>query len=269
MKKVLVLTDLHLKARGGTIIGLDPVTRFEEALQAATSAHPDAAAVILTGDLTHSGRVEEYEVLRDVLRTCPSPVHLMLGNHDNRATFRSVFPKHPVTPDGHVQQVIDLGGHRLILLDTFDDAPDPPHAGRLCDRRLAWLKAALDGADGRQPVVFAHHPPMTVGIAGMDPIRLTNGETLLSLLAPTSAHLVCGHLHRTVSGVARGVPFTIFKSTCHQGLLDLDDPDSTLSVAEPAAYGLLLLTPGQVIAHSEDIGLGIVGASDQDALPEV
>jgi hypothetical protein len=34
----------------------------------------------------------------------------------------------------------------------------------------------------------------------------------------------------------------MFKGTCHQAPLDLIRPDSTLSIAEPAAYGLLLLS---------------------------
>jgi hypothetical protein len=45
-------------------------------------------------------------------------------------------------------------------------------------------------------------------------------------------------------------------------------PDSTLSIAEPAAYGLLLLSEGGVIAHSEDIGLNLTPCSGSDALPE-
>jgi hypothetical protein len=60
----------------------------------------------------------------------------------------------------------------------------------------------------------------------------------------------------------------MFKSTCHQAPLDLIRPDSTLSIAEPAAYGLLLLSEGGVIAHNEDIGLNLTPCSGSDALPE-
>jgi hypothetical protein len=60
----------------------------------------------------------------------------------------------------------------------------------------------------------------------------------------------------------------MFKSTCHQAPLDLIRPDSTLSIAEPAAYGLLLLTKAGVIAHSEDIGLNLTPRSCSDALRE-
>ncbi|AKS45634.1 3',5'-cyclic AMP phosphodiesterase CpdA [Octadecabacter temperatus] len=268
MEKILALTDLHLRGAGQTIIGLDPTARLREALDAALNDHPDAKALILMGDLTHSGRSEEYETLREILQDCPIPVTYMLGNHDLRAPFRTAFPDAPVTPQGHVQHIIDLPDHRIITLDTHQADVEPHHAGFLCEDRLAWLDAALEGADGRLPLVFTHHPPHAVGLPGMDAIALTNGDALLERLAHAKAHLFCGHVHRTISGQASGVPFTMFKSTCHQAPLDLIAADSTLSNAEPAAYGLLLLSKGGVIAHSEDVGLNFPPISGSDALPK-
>ena len=268
MDKILVLTDLHLRGAGQTIIGLDPTERLREALNAALGDHPDAKALILTGDLTNSGRDEEYKILRDMLRDCHVPVTYMIGNHDLRAPFRAAFPDAVVTPQGHVQRVIDLPNHRVITLDTHETDAVPPHSGFLCEDRMAWLDAALAGADGRLPLVFTHHPPHAVGIPGMDPIALVNGTALLDRLARAKAHLICGHVHRTISGQARGVPFTMFKSTCHQVPLNLVDDDCALSTAEPGAYGLLLLSAGGVIAHSEDIGLNAPSISSSDALPD-
>ncbi|WP_439141473.1 phosphodiesterase [Pseudooctadecabacter sp.] len=266
--KIIVLTDLHLRAGGKTIIGLDPTARFEAAYGAALADHGDAAALVIMGDLTHSGRAEEFAILRDTLKTCPLPVLLMLGNHDDRPVFRAAFPDHPATRAGHVQQIMDLLHHRLITLDSHEASPDPVHSGALCDARLSWLDEALAGAGDRMPLVFVHHPPFETGLPGMDAIRLMNGGDLLDRLRPTGAHLFCGHIHRTISGQAGGVPFTMFKSTCHQAPLDLHDPDCTLSTAEPGAYGLLWLTPDGVVAHSEDVGLDMTAISATDALPE-
>jgi hypothetical protein len=87
----------------------------------------------------------------------------------------------------------------------------------------------------------------------MDAIPLADGDALLARLARHGAHLFCGHVHRTISGSTGGVPWTMFKSTCHQGPLDLVTPDSSLAIDEPGAYGVVLLPPGGVIAHSEDV----------------
>jgi hypothetical protein len=120
---------------------------------------------------------------------------------------------------------------------------------------MTWLETALDGAQGRIPLVFTHHPPFETGIVGMDAINLENGAQVLDLLAKhPSVHLFCGHIHRTISGSTRCVAWTMFKSPCHQGVLDLVDPCSSLSIDEPGAYGLLLLGPEGVVAHSQDVG---------------
>lgn len=251
--KLLVLTDLHLRERGETIIGLDPAARLRAVLDHALDHHGDADAMVLTGDLTHTGKGAEYAVLRHMLAEVPLPVLPMIGNHDRRAVFCAAFPDAPLSDGGFVQQIRDLDGHRIITLDS-NDGPFGHHAGRLCDQRMAYLRHALEEAGGRVPLVFIHHPPMDVGLPGMDAIKLENGAEMLALLAAhPKAALFCGHVHRTISGSAGGVPFTLFKSPCHQAPLDLETADSSLSIDEPGAYGLLLLTPEGVVAHSQDV----------------
>lgn len=258
MKKILFLTDLHLRAAGKTIIGLDPTTRFRMVLKAAIAAHPDAAALVLLGDLTHEGDPAAYATLRRLLSDIPCPVIPMMGNHDHRGKFLSVFPDAPQTARGHIQHFLDIDRHRIITLDSLDGPPfrDDHHAGRLCPDRLAFLEEALATRDGRHAVVCIHHPPFDTGIIGMDRIKLTDGDAFLDLLARHgNVHLICGHIHRTMSGSSRGVPWCMFKSPCHQGLLEFDTPNAHLSSNEPGAYGIGLLMPDGLVVHSEDVGL--------------
>ena len=257
MDKLILITDLHITSEGDRIIGLDPVARLTSVLDAATTDHPDACAIVMMGDLTHHGRPDQYARLAQVLDRYDLPVIPMLGNHDRRDAFREVFCSAPRDDAGFVQSVFDLDHHRIITLDTLDGPPYPRghHAGRLCPDRLAWLDAALLGAGDKSIVVIAHHPPFDTGIVGMDDIKLANGRDLLSRLAAVpTAHLICGHIHRTISGKTNGVSWTMLKSTCHQGVLDLTEPDSSLSVDEPAAYGLAILTPSSIAIHSQDVG---------------
>ena len=266
--KIITLTDLHFTSAGEQIIGLDTAARFQQTLTHALTHQSDAVAIILMGDLTHHGTADQYARLAKVIMPLDIPVIPMLGNHDRRDMFLAAFPDTDVTPSGHVQTVVDLPTHRIITLDTYDENADPLHSGWMCGARLAWLDQALADAEGRMPLVFTHHPPHAVGLPGMDAIALRNGDDLLARLAGSGAHLFSGHVHRTISGQAQGVPFSMFKSPCHQAPLDLVHLDSTLSVAEPGAYGLLLLGAQGVIAHSEDVGLGSVPVSGNDALPE-
>ena len=257
MEKLLLMTDLHICAPGEQIIGLDPSARLQAALDAALADHADASALILMGDLTHHGLAIEYAELKRLIDPLPIPVIPMLGNHDRREAFLEIFPDAPQTRHGHIQHKRDLMHHRIITLDTLDGPPYPKghHAGRLCPDRMHFLRNAIAGADGKAPLVFAHHPPFRTGILGMDLIRLAGGQALLDTLSSsTNSHLFCGHIHRTISGSTSGVPWTMLKSTCHQGVLDFDDPDSTLSVDEPGSYGVVCLTRDSVVVHSEDIG---------------
>lgn len=258
MHKLLFLSDLHICAPGETIIGLDPIAKLQEALDAALGAHGDAEALILLGDLTHNGRPEEYTALRAILDEVPIPVIPMLGNHDRREAFLAAFPSVPQMQTGHVQQAFDIGNHRIITLDSLDGPPYPAghHGGRLCLARMGFLEEALASRHGKRAIVCIHHPPFETGILGMDMIKLKEGDAFLDLLAQHgNLHLICGHVHRTMSGSARGVPWSMFKSPCHQGLLDLTSPNSHLSSNEPGAFGLMLLTDDGAVVHSEDVAL--------------
>jgi len=259
MQKILFISDPHICAPGANIIGLDPSARLRAALEAASAAHPDAAALVLLGDLTHHGTADEYRALHQLLAQTDMPIIPMIGNHDRREAFLAQFPDAPQTASGHIQQWRDIGDHRIITMDSLDGPPYPQghHAGLLCPDRLGFLDKALQSRDGRHAIVCIHHPPFETGVIGMDRIMLANGPEVLDLLARHgNLQLVCGHMHQTISGNTRGLPWTVFKSTCHQGVVELVNPTSSLSTDEAGAYGLALLHREGVIIHSVDTGTG-------------
>lgn len=272
MDKVLVLTDLHVRGVGQTNLGVDALERFVEGLEHATTNHPDAAHIVLMGDIAHSGKTSEYARVKTVLDTIDIPVTIMCGNHDNRDNLLSVFPDTGTTLDGFIQSFVDVDNTRLIMLDTLDGPPfrNDHHGGMLCENRLTWLRAALDTAKGRV-LVFLHHPPHSVGFPGMDDIRLKNGKALLALLNeyPNVAHILCGHIHRTISGSVDGQSFSIFKSPSYQMPFDLIGESAAVSTPEPGAYGVILLLENSVIVHTEDFQIAATDVQiDLDALPE-
>lgn len=258
MNKLLVMTDLHIVAQGETIIGIDPAIRLRSALKHAYRTHGDAKCLLLTGDLTHHGTQVEYERLRDILAEFPLPIHMTLGNHDDRENFLRVFPDTPLA-DGFVQNAFDLDGYRLIILDSLDQSPDNPihHSGLICPTRMAWLQSELRAAEDKEVLIFIHHPPMSVGFDGMDRIGLRNRQELRDLLNEFGniRHIIAGHVHRTISGSVEGLSFSIFKSPSHQMPMIEKSDDSALSVDEPGAYGILRLSQNRVIVHSEDFDI--------------
>lgn len=255
LRKILVLTDLHFLPPGGRIGHLDPDARFRAVLAHALQHHPDAERVVLMGDLTHHGAPDEYAQLRAALAPCPIPVHMTLGNHDRRGPFEAAMPQVARDADGYAQEVIDSGDTRLILLDTLDEGGPVAHAGALGPARLAFLEAALDGAQGRRAVVFMHHPPMDVGFDAMDAIGLRDRDAFVEVLARHGnvCQILAGHVHRSIWASAGGVPVCVLKSPCHQSPLMVAGMDAHASVDEPGAYGIVYLHEGGVIVHTEDV----------------
>ncbi len=264
--KLLVFTDLHLVSDGVDIIGLDPEARFREGLGHALAQHPDAARLVMMGDLTHHGRTAQYERLRAIMADVAMPVTYMMGNHDNRAVFRKVFPEAATSAGGFVQEMVDLDDTCLIALDTSEVRPDPHHSGRLCQDRLDWLTQALTWANGRQVVVAMHHPPLMTGFAAMDGIALQDPEPFREILRsyPGHVHLLCGHVHRTISGRAHGLSFSLFKSPCHQQPMGFGVAGTEHSVDEPGAYGIVLCGPDGIIVHSEDFAIAAASTPSRD-----
>jgi 3',5'-cyclic AMP phosphodiesterase CpdA len=271
MTKLIVFTDLHLLPEGGRIIGLDPAQRLRNGIAHVNRHQRDAQRVIITGDLTHRGDAASYARLHQMLGELHCPYSLLLGNHDRRDNFIAEFGQTCLDEYGFVQQALDVDGARLLLLDTLFAPPyefPASYSGFLCEQRLLWLQQQLEQVGKRPVYVFMHHPPHATGFAGMDAIALRNGEAFYELLLRHGnvRHIFAGHVHRTISGSSHGIAFSVFKSPCHQQPLQFEAVDTSLSVDEPAAYGIVLLRPDSVLVHTEDYE---ISQSDLTGNPEV
>ncbi len=244
-------------AGGKTIIGIDPVERLRAAVADINRTCSDADLLIVTGDLTHWGDLDAYGLLKELLEPLALPVRLLIGNHDLRKNFQQIFADAERDADGFVQFVEDIGGWRLIGLDssTSLQAIDPDRDnGRLCAKRMAFLERALDGAEERRVVVFLHHTPFVTGFPGMDDIMLEKAAEFFALLKKRGNVdlVVSGHIHRTISANIGGILQAVFKSTAHQAPFDFVSKSSAIASIEPPAYGLLLLEDYGVVVHTED-----------------
>ena len=166
--KLIHLTDLHLVAPGQRLWGLDPFARFDAALNDIAAHHADARFCAITGDLAERGELAAYELLKDRLARFPIETHLILGNHDDRANYLSVFGN----PDSssHVQHAMARDGAVWLFLDTLKG---PPSSAGLYDApRRAWLATELDKSKDLPVYLFMHHPPFKVRLKRMDDISL-------------------------------------------------------------------------------------------------
>lgn len=244
--KIIQVSDLHLVEPGQFLFGSDPLRRVEECIEDLNRNHRDADLVIFSGDLTNDSEASAYAALADRLSALAAPYRLMMGNHDDRAAFAAAFP-HVRLNDGFAQDAVDLSAWRVVLLDTLE----PGHVeGRLCERRLAWLDGALQGA--RDALLFLHHPPFRIGIPSLDESRLADADRLRAVLRRHGnvRHIFAGHVHRVASGSWSGIPFSTVRGTNHQSALNFTGPH-TVSFENPT-YSIILVNDEGVVVHTHE-----------------
>lgn len=252
MKKIIHITDTHVGHPDTHVVGLDPIARLRIVLEAVAANHSDADFCIVSGDLVDQGEIAEYRLLRHCLETFPLPYRLMLGNHDNRANFRAVFPDHCVDPNGFVQMCLTVGDWKLILLDTKDD--HHPGLGKLCAHRRTWLDEQLRTIADHPALIFLHHPPASVCVPSFDAMLLTEGVDFLNQVKRFSnvRHMAFGHIHMKASGVLAGISFSTNRGTCHKIAPNFQGEVVDYVDAGPAYDVLLLGDDGSVIVHAMD-----------------
>ena len=238
------ISDLHIKVPGALAYRkVDTAACLRQTVERLNTMSPRPDAVLVTGDLTDFGTVEEYRHVADCLKPLTMPVYLMVGNHDDRATLRKVFDADYLQKEGtgtdFVQFAFDLGELRVIALDSQIPHSSP---GTLCDSRLQWLERQLDKALGRPVIVALHHPPFATGIGHMDNMAL-DAEAAAKLEALIAKHpnverVLCGHVHRPVHRRFGGTIASIAPSTAHQVVLDLHADAPSRFVLEPGAFAL-------------------------------
>jgi Icc protein len=253
----LHFTDPHLPPPGESVLGGDSTPALAAALADAAVRHGPggpmpAAFAVVTGDLVRDGEPAAYARLRGVLEGLPWPVHLLLGNHDDRGAFRDAFPEAPLDEDGFVQQAVPTPAGTCLMLDTH--APGRPD-GELCARRLGWLSARLEESTG-PALLFLHHPPLPVGIPFMDGIGLRDPDALWGALAPHRArvrHVFHGHLHRPIAGSWRGIPLSSLRGTAFAVALDQQPGKAAISLREPPCYALARVSGEDVVVHTVEL----------------
>jgi 3',5'-cyclic-AMP phosphodiesterase len=257
------ITDPHCVPGDRLLYGTSPRDRLGDAVALVNERFSDAELVLVTGDLANQGEAGSYETVKEALELLGVPVHLMLGNHDDRALFRRVFPDTPVIEGGYVQYALDVEGARLICVDSLSNTPGD-HAGQLCATRLAWLEREIAVAPADKALIIAcHHPPFDLGMPYLDPLKLLDHEALYEVLAPRKPDMMLlGHVHRPVSGVWRGIPFHIQRAINHQVGLQFEKTDDVLFTDEPGDIGVVRVAEDgvQVFTHAGHTRFGEFGA---------
>ena len=247
--KIVQISDIHLGAPGEEINGCHPSERLLSCFEDIVSWHSDAEFCVITGDLTEFAEPVAYEFLKSTLKDFPLPCYLLLGNHDDRTVFQSVFDDYFQDENGYVQYSLKTKNGVFLFLDTTKEGTDA-HEGQLCSQRLKWLKDALINAGDEPIYIFMHHPPFNIGVHYVDKIKLVEVEDFAETLkhGQNIKHIFFGHVHRMTSVSWRGIQFTSLPSLNHQIPLVPNSVDNEFC-DEPPAYGVVNIDDEQLTFH--------------------
>ncbi len=196
-----VAEDLTLEVRGNCM-----AENLKRCVAQALTEKEKPFGVMVNGDIAYlDGQAGDYSTfvsLVQPLRDAGLPVHLTLGNHDNRETFLatcapvdlSVAEEKKPVAQRHVS-VISSARIHWVLLDSLDKINSTP--GLLGAAQLAWMDRTLAGLAGKPTVVMLHHNPQGPVPEGKKLTGLADSDAFLALLESHKnvKALFSGHTH--------------------------------------------------------------------------
>ncbi|GAA1439498.1 phosphodiesterase [Leifsonia poae] len=182
---------------------------FEEA-----GARPDA--IVFTGDLADKGDPAAYAKLRSIVEPAAArmgtQVIWVMGNHDNRAAFRSELLG--LAPSmAPVDRVTDVAGLRVI---TLDSTVPGAHHGEVTEAQLDWLAEELASPAPHGTILAMHHPPVPSVLDLAVSVELRDQWSLAEVLEGSDVRsIIAGHLHYSTNATFAGIPVSVASATCY------------------------------------------------------
>jgi len=246
------ISDPHIMIGPGDIARDEALTAVVQAV-VGLAARPDA--VLVSGDITDDGEPRAYERAHELLAPLPVPVHVLPGNHDDRAALRARFSAGEGGAGDPVRYSVACGALRLVVCDTTQPGRDD---GRLDASALEWLAAELAADPDTPTIVAMHHPPLLTGIAAMDAIGLPAADraALAEIVAgsPQVRRITVGHAHRTAFGLLGACPVVICPGTHMRVRFEPTGSEIAVEPGPPAFALHVLLPGGDVVTHMQAAG---------------
>jgi 3',5'-cyclic AMP phosphodiesterase CpdA len=211
------LSDVHLLAGGVRQYAVvQPEDGLHGALDRVGRLDPVPQALVFTGDLADRGEPDAYARLREVVEPFAAGIGAqvvwVMGNHDARAAYaKGLFDS---DDDGPQDRVHDLGGLRIVALDT--SLPDYHH-GELSPGQLDWLRDVLATPAEHGTILAMHHPPIPVPT--MPPaaiIELLDQDRLADVVRGSDVRQILGgHFHYSSHSTFAGIPVSVASASCY------------------------------------------------------
>lgn len=206
----VLLSDIHISQdRAREARGIKPVEKLAEARTQILALEPRPTGVIISGDCAYDrGEAGDYAVLKEELKPFDDagiPIHMAMGNHDNRERFWAAFPESKAlgTQSGLEKHVYVVEGRDVDWFILDSNIETGIVYGEMGGPQLAWLAAELDKRPDKPALLVAHHYPSVKS----DDNGLRDCDALWNVIQPrkrVKAYLF-GHSHSWTLGEREGL----------------------------------------------------------------
>ena len=197
-----LISDTHINADPAAVNrGNNMTDNFRRVVGQVLELAERPAGVIMSGDCAHlTGQPGDYAQLAELLQPVSKagcPVHMMMGNHDERVNFRRGFarqlPEQPLV-EGRLVSVVETRRANWFLLDSLDQVNTTPGVLGVAQRQ--WLAEALDARPDKPALIVGHHNPR-FGNPKENNTGLLDTDELFALLSPRKQvkAYIFGHTH--------------------------------------------------------------------------
>jgi 3',5'-cyclic AMP phosphodiesterase CpdA len=248
--------DLHI---GADWVPLDPLQSLAATVDVVRQLDREVDAVLALGDLAEHGTESEYRQAREQLARLEGPVHVAMGNRDDRETLRRQFGLE--SADGApLRYAADVGPARLLVMDTTIPGHD---RGRLDAESLGWLEHELASFPDRPTVLAMHHPPLLTGSPAWDRLAL-DAHSRRQLSETLSRHpqvnqILGAHLHRPLVAQFASRAVLIAPSTYVQFALRARATELNPTDEPPGCVVHLISDDGQLTSYFQTVTLPAKG----------
>ncbi len=214
---LLHLSDTHIVGGHHRLLGsVDSEAHLRRVFDEFAEAHSSPDAIVITGDLADRGEPQAYTRLRAIVDPVSeahgAQVIWVMGNHDNRASFRvGLLGEAPSMKP--IDAVHDLDGLRIVALDTTVPGS---HHGEISGDQLDWLAEVLAKPAPHGTILAMHHPPVPSVLDLAILVELRDQSNLAAVLRGTDVRsILAGHLHHATTSTFAGIPVSVASATSY------------------------------------------------------
>lgn len=219
----IVATDSHFGSAQGN-------KNSSIALKSIAQYFNIASFMVHMGDITETGREEQYDAFEENIAGLPFPVLTTMGNHESRwedpqgARFQSHF--------GPSTYSFDFGNWHFVVLDTTSQKET---VGTLDPSILNWLDKDLASQPVEKPIaIFSHHPLVYPSSTFQD-----SDDGFLKILDKYNVRVVfSGHGHSFIHWRAQGRDFLMVGALMDGAYALVNVGNSSMTVVKEKAVQL-------------------------------